>query len=50
MFARLQLPAPAPAPAPAALPPLRPTVPGGTQVSRVVDPVDATLAAMMAAK
>jgi hypothetical protein len=52
MFARLQLPAaaPAPSPAPAALPPLRPTVPGGTQVSRVVDPVDATLAAMMAAK
>lgn len=50
MFARLQLPAAAPAPAPAALPPLRPTVPGGTQVSRVVDPVDATLAAMMAAK
>lgn len=48
MFARLQLPAAAPAPA--ALPPLRPTVPGGTQVSRVVDPVDATLAAMMAAK
>jgi hypothetical protein len=50
MFARLQLPAAAPALAPAALPPLRPTVPGGTQVSRVVDPVDATLAAMMAAK